>query len=98
MPDLPNDVFQPKPGPKRVLRRWRLTEPDDGYGNPESLVQSGIIQQGELDGDNLIPAGQEFETVEYEECQLSHGSEQEIGTSGEPKCRDIAFSLCDVLD
>lgn len=98
MSELPKQIYEPKPGPKRPLRRWRLTEPDDGDGNPSALVQSGTIRQNELDADDLIPAGQELESVEYEECQFARGSEQEIGNSGPCTIYKILYTCSTVTE
>src|ERR1700690_1874433 len=82
MPTLPKEIFNPVAGPKRELRRWKLDDPSDGGGDPSYLVTEGTIAQAELDKDDLISKGQTLKEIEYEECQFSSGSEQDIGTSG----------------
>jgi hypothetical protein len=77
--NLPQDVFKAKAGPRRAKRRWRLNvpEPEDHL---QSLVDQGTIRGNELTPSGDIPAGQELEEVEYEECQFSAGSERLVGT------------------
>ena len=98
MPTLPKEIFNPVAGPKRELRRWKLDDPSDGGGDPSYLVTEGTIAQAELDKDDLIPKGQTLKEIEYEECQFSSGSEQDIGTSGNCTIYKILYTCTTVTE